>query len=322
MELIQFDCLFAQTLNSMSTKGSKLSIYGAILANLAIAISKFFAASYTGSSAMVSEGIHSLVDTSNGLLLLFGIKRSEKPADATHPFGYGMEIYFWSFVVAILIFALGGGIAIYEGIHHIMEPAEVANIKVNYIVLSLAIVFEGSSLFVALREFNKENGKFGLVKSMRKSKDSSTFTIIIEEIGAIVGLVVALIGLWLGDTFGWPIADGVSSVIIGLILTGMAFFLALETKGLLIGESMDEESLSVLNTILIRSNKIDQFGSIRTVHLGPNGVMVGVNVHFKDNLNLEEVESEIMVLESQIKSQLNVVKHVYIEVKEKVTKKI
>lgn len=303
----------------MSAKGSKLSIYGAILANVAIAVSKFFAASYTGSSAMVSEGIHSLVDSSNGLLLLFGIKRSEKPADKTHPFGYGMEIYFWSFVVAILIFALGGGIAIYEGIHHIIEPVAVANANVNYLVLSLAILFEGTSLFVALREFKKNNGKFGLIKSMKRSKDSSTFTIIIEEIGAIVGLVVALIGVAIGDFLGWPYADGSASVIIGLILTGMAFFLAMETKALLIGESMDEESLAILTSILDANSKIEEYGHIRSVHFGPTGVMVGVDIHFLNQFSLEQVEEEIVQIETQFKEKLPMVKHVFIEVKEVVT---
>lgn len=303
----------------MSAKGSKLSIYGAILANLAIAISKFFAASYTGSSAMVSEGIHSLVDTSNGLLLLLGIKRSERPADKSHPFGYGMEIYFWSFVVAILIFALGGGIAIYEGIHHIIEPVEVANVNVNYLVLSLAILFEGTSLFVALREFKKSNGKFGLIKSMKKSKDSSTFTIIIEEIGAIAGLVVALIGVAIGDIWGIPMADGVASVIIGLILTGMAIFLVIETKALLIGESMNEESLETLNAILAKSSKIEEVGQVRTVHFGPTGVMVGADVHFFNQFSIENIEDEIVAIEEDIKAQLPEVKHVFIEVKEIIT---
>jgi cation diffusion facilitator family transporter len=302
----------------MSANGSKLSIYGAILANVAIAISKFFAASYTGSSAMVSEGIHSLVDTTNGLLLLLGIKRSERPADKSHPFGYGMEVYFWSFVVAILIFALGGGIAIYEGIHHIYEPVEVSNIRVNYLVLSLAILFEGSSLFVALREFKKENGKFGLLKSMKKSKDSSTFTIIIEEIGAIAGLVVALIGLVIGDVFDFPISDGIASVVIGVILTSMAFFLAIETKGLLIGESIDEDALVILQEILKKNKRVEQFGLIRTVHFGPTGVMVGVDIHFVDQLSLEDVEAEIVIIEKQFKEQVSEVKHVFIEVKENV----
>ena len=302
----------------MSAQGSKISIYGAILANVAIAVSKFFAASYTGSSAMVSEGIHSLVDTSNGLLLLLGIKRSKREADKSHPFGYGMEIYFWSFVVAILIFALGGGIAIYEGIHHIISPVEVENITVNYWVLSIAILFEGTSLIVALKEFKKENGKFGLIKSMKRSKDSSSFTIIIEEVGAILGLVVALIGLFIGDYFEWPFADGVASIIIGSILTAMAFFLAMETKGLLIGESMDEESVKMLNNILLANSTIEEFGPIRTVHFGPTGVMVGVDVHFKETYSLVDIEVEIVNIEKEFKKMLPVVKHIFIEVKETV----
>jgi len=302
----------------MAGKGSKISIYGAIIANLAIAISKFFAGSYTGSSAMISEGIHSLVDTSNGGLLLYGIKRSEKPADKTHPFGYGMEIYFWSFVVSILIFALGGGIAIYEGFHHIIEPVEVANIKVNYIVLGLAILFEGSSLFVALKQFKKEHGKLGLLKSMRKSKDSSSFTIIIEEIGAIIGLVVAMLGLFIGDILDWPYADGVASVIIGVILTSMAFFLAVETKALLIGESMDEDSLNILDEVLKTTESIQDYGLIRSVHFGPTGVLAGVDVHFDDQYSLEQIEQEIIAIENTVKEKIPVVKHLFIEVKETV----
>jgi cation diffusion facilitator family transporter len=302
----------------MSVKGSKISIYGAILANLAIAISKFFAGAYTGSSAMISEGIHSVVDTANGVLLLYGIKKSERPADKSHPFGYGMEIYFWSFVVSILIFALGGGIAIYEGIHHIIEPSEVENITVNYLVLGLAILFEGASLFVALREFKKANSKFGLVKSMRRSKDSSSFAIIIEELGAIMGLVVAMLGLFIGDVFDWAYADGTASVLIGIILTVMAIFLAKETKALLIGESMDEDSLLILDDIFNDRESVGEIGMIRSVHFGPTGVMVGVEVHFVDNYSLEEIEKEILDIEKSIKEKIPMVKHVFIEVKEAV----
>lgn len=302
----------------MSAKGSKISIYGAIIANVAIAVSKFFAGAYTGSSAMVSEGIHSMVDTANGILLLYGIKKSERPADKMHPFGYGMEIYFWSFVVSILIFALGGGIAIYEGIHHIIEPTAVENVKVNYIVLGLAIVFEGTSLLVALRQFKKANGKYGLIKSMRKSKDSSSFAVIIEDLGAILGLSVAVIGLIVGDLFGWPFADGVASVTIGLILTSMAFFLASETKALLIGESMDEESILVIERIFSNTKSIREFGLIQSVHFGPMGVMVGVDVHFEDHYTLEQIENEINQIESKIKENLPFVKYVFIEVKEEV----
>jgi cation diffusion facilitator family transporter len=300
----------------MSAKGSKISIYGAIIANLAIAISKFFAGAYTGSSAMISEGIHSVVDTANGMLLLLGIKRSERPADKSHPFGYGMEIYFWSFVVSILIFGLGGGLAIYEGVHHIIVPATVENVNVNYIVLVMAILFEGTSLIVALREFKKEHNKFGLIKSMRRSKDSSSFAIIIEELGAIMGLVVALIGLMLGQYFEWEVADGLASVIIGIILTLMAVFLAIETKALMIGESIDEESLNVFHAILDAFESIESYDTVRSVHFGPTGVMVGVDIDFDDSYSLVQVETEILKIEKEVKLKLPMVQHVFIEVKE------
>jgi cation diffusion facilitator family transporter len=302
----------------MSAKGSKVSIYGAIIANIAIAISKFFAGAYTGSSAMISEGIHSVVDTSNGILLLYGIKRSERPADVSHPFGYGMEIYFWSFVVAILIFALGGGIAIYEGIHHIIQPSKVENVKVNYIVLILAILFEGTSLLVALREFKKDNDKYGLIKSMRRSKDSSSFAVIIEDLGAIIGLVVALMGLVIGDIFDFAYADGIASVIIGVILTVMAFFLATETKALMIGESIDDESLQHVQNILKNQDSIDAYGIIRSVHFGPTGVMIGVDVDFGLQYSLNDIEREIVDIEQKIKEKLPFIEHVFIEVKESI----
>ncbi len=303
----------------MAASGSKISIYGAILANVGIAISKFIAGSYTGSSAMLSEGIHSLVDSTNGLLLLLGIKKSQRPADKSHPFGYGMEIYFWSFVVAIMIFALGGGIAIYEGIHHILEPVEVSNIKINYIVLGVAILLEGASLVVALKQFQKNNGKYGLIKSMRRSKDSSTFTVIIEDLGAMVGLVVALLGLFIGDFFEIAIADGVASVIIGLILTAMAWFLAVETKGLLLGESMDQDSVALLEGVLKEHTHVTEHGLIRSVHFGPDGVMVGVDVHFDDKYTLEQIEQEIVQIEKDFKAKVPAVKYVFIEIKEDVT---
>jgi cation diffusion facilitator family transporter len=297
----------------MAGSGSKLSIYGAIAANLGIAISKFIAGAYTGSSAMVSEGIHSLVDTANGGLLLYGIRRSERPPNTSHPFGYGMEVYFWSFVVSILIFALGGGIAIYEGIHHLMFPVQVENMKVNLIVLGLAILFESGSLYVALKEFRKSHGSFNLYRSIRRSKDSSTFAIIIEDIGAMIGLVVAFFGLLLGQIFDWPFADGGASVVIGLLLTAMAIFLAIETKGLLLGESMDEDSVKKVQLILEKSSLVKDFGLIRSVHFGPIGVMLGVDVQFERGNTLEELEEEIDRLELAIKSEIYMVKHVYLE---------
>ena len=299
----------------MSAKGSKLAIYGAIAANSAIAVSKFIAASITGSSAMISEGIHSLVDTSNGMLLLYGIKRSKRPADKKHPFGYGKEIYFWSFVVALLIFALGGGIAIYEGIIHIQHPVPVENVMINYIVLSAAILFEGSSLLVALKQFNGSFKLKGLLGKIRKSKDSASFAIIIEDFGAIIGLSVALIGLLIGDFFGVAYADGLSSVIIGLILSLMAVVLAVETKGLLLGESLEEEEVLKIESILKSQASILQYGLIKSIHFGPESVMLGLEVEFSDALSIDDVERETLIIEKQIKDCCSHIDKVYIEAK-------
>ena len=300
----------------MSAKGSKIAIYGAIIANVAIAISKFIAASITGSSAMLSEGIHSVVDSSNGLLLLYGIKRSKQPADKKHPFGYGKEIYFWSFVVALLIFALGGGIAIYEGIIHLQHPVEIENIMINYIVLSAAILFEGTSLLVALKQFNGSFKLSGLLGKIRKSKDSAGFAVIIEDIGAIVGLVVALLGLLAGDFLGLAYADGLASISIGLILCGMAVILAKETKSLLLGESLTDEETQKIEHILRRHPQILEFGLIKSIHFGPESVMLGLEVEFKDSLTIDDAERETLAIEKEIKNCCSHIDKVYIEAKD------
>ncbi len=296
--------------------GSKLAIYGAITANMAIAVAKFIASFITGSSAMLSEGIHSIVDSTNGLLLLYGIKRSKTPADLKHPFGYGKEIYFWSFIVALLIFALGGGIAIYEGILHIIKPEPIDNVKINYIVLGAAILFEGASLIVALREFSGSVSLKGILRRIRKSKDAAGFAIIIEDLGAITGLVVALIGVFIGDYFNYPYADGAASIIIGLILTGMAVVLATETKGLLLGESLRQHEVAQIEEILKRHPGIVEHGIIKSIHFGPESVLVGIDIEFDNKYTTDELEAEIVIIESEIRSILPHVDKVYLETRD------
>lgn len=300
----------------MSASGSKLAIYGAITANIAIAIAKFFASFFTGSSAMLSEGIHSLVDSTNGLLLLYGIKRSKTPADLNHSFGYGKEIYFWSFVVALLIFALGGGIAIYEGVIHILHPEPIENVKVNYIVLALAILFEGTSLIIALREFSGRVTLKGLLKKIRRSKDAAGFAVIIEDLGAIVGLIVALIGVFIGDYFNYPYADGAASIVIGLILTGMAVILATETKGLLLGESLRSDEIQIIKEILSSHPGVVKHGIIKSIHFGPESVLVGIDIEFSDSYTVDQLESEVLAIESEILAQLPHVDKVYLETRD------
>ena len=220
--------------------GSKLVIIAALVGNSLISITKFAAASITGSSAMMSEGIHSLVDTGNQGLLLYGMKRAAKPPDEDFPFGHGKEIYFWSFVVAILIFALGGGISIYEGIQHIQHPEPISNPMVNYIVLGLALVFEGAAWYFAFREFNRTRGRWGYFEAIQRAKDPSIFVVLFEDSAAMLGLIVAFAGVWISEATGILIFDGIASVIIGLILVGTSIWLAYETKGLLIGESANK----------------------------------------------------------------------------------
>ena len=202
----------------MAHSGSKKVIYAALVGNGLISVTKLAAASVTGSSAMLSEGIHSIVDTGNQGLLLLGLGRAKRKADPDHPFGYGKEIYFWSFVVAILIFAVGAGISLYEGIRHIQHPAPIANARLNYIVLALAFVFEGVAWGMALKEFNLSKGRLGYMQAVRQSKDPSTFVVLFEDTAAMLGIIVAFVGIWLGQVTGLLWLDGAASIVIGLIL--------------------------------------------------------------------------------------------------------
>ncbi|PWJ43267.1 cation diffusion facilitator family transporter [Sediminitomix flava] len=292
---------------------SKKAIFGAIAANTGIAISKFIAAGVTGSSSMLSEGIHSLVDTGNGVLLLVGIKRSQKPADAKHPFGYGKEIYFWSFIVAMLIFALGGGIALYEGIKHIIHPKELGDLTWNYAVLVLAIIFEGTALKVALQEFNKTKGDKGFIQAIRDSKDSSTIAVVIEDTAALLGLAIALICLMLGQYTGNPHFDGIGSCLIGLLLISVSLFFASECKGLLVGEGLGSEDLAKIETILQINPNVEKYRRPLSLFFGPNEVLVNLDVDFKDGLTTPEMEETVDTIEKNIKTAIPTVNRIYIE---------
>lgn len=300
---------------------SKKAIYGAVIANVAIAISKFTAAFFTGSSTMLSEGIHSLVDTGNGILLLLGIKKSKRPADDNHPFGYGNEVYFWSFVVAVLIFALGGGIALYEGIEHILHPKEVTDIIWNYVVLILAIIFEGSALLIGLKEFNKTRDNTSFYKALIDTKDTSTAAIVIEDSAAVAGLTIALLTLFLGQVTGIEYFDGIGSVLIGLLLLSVSTFFAIECKSLLIGEGLPESAIHKINSILSKDEDVSAFKRPLTLFFGPNEVLVNLNVNFKDDLVSDEIEQIIDRLENKIKKEIPSVNRIFIEAETILTKK-
>ena len=298
----------------MAAGGSKVAIYGAIIANFLIAISKFIAAFFTSSSAMLSEGIHSLIDTSNGMLLLLGIKKSKKVPNKKHPFGHGKEVYFWSFVVAIFIFSLGGGIAIYEGIHHVLEPAEHNPDQVvwSYSVLVLAIVFEGTSLYVAYRQYKKAYPN-AEIKNLSESKDATTFAILIEDSAAVVGLFIALIGVFATDMTGNTVYDASASIVIGVLLTFVAYYLARETKGLLIGESVLEEDMDEIITIMNTYSQIEHFGNIHTMHLSPDEILLAMDVNFKDDILVGDLEKIVADIKVKIRAENPFYKFIFIE---------
>ncbi|WP_159715604.1 cation diffusion facilitator family transporter [Geminicoccus flavidas] len=282
--------------------GSNKVIYAALLGNLLIAITKFGAAGFTGSSAMLSEGVHSLVDTGNEILLLYGLHRARRPPDRTHPLGHGREIYFWSFIVALLVFALGAGVSIYEGISHVLAPHPVENVHVNYVVLLLSILFEGYSWRVALKEFRREKGKLGYLAAVRRSKDPTTFTVLFEDSAALLGLVIALAGITLAQLLAMPELDGVASIGIGLVLAATAVFLARESKGLLMGEpALPEVQRSIL-AIAGHDPAVERANGVLTVQMGPDQVVVAISAEFADELQATTIEECVERLEQALKA--------------------
>ena len=296
----------------MSASAGKVVI-AALVGNFLIAMTKFTAAFITGSSAMLSEGVHSLVDTGNQALLLLGMRQAKRPPSPGFPFGHGKEIYFWSFMVAVLLFGFGAGISIWEGVKHVMDPVEMVKPGIAYIVLSVSIVFEGISFTVALREFNKVRNGLGYFEAANRGKDPTFFVVLFEDSAAMIGLIVALIGVFLTQVTGNPIWDGIASIIIGLVLAFVAIWLARETKGLLIGESADEVVSEKIRTTATAHPEIDNVNEIATLHMGPNFIVVNMSLDFADSLNSRELETLVTTLSNEIKAIDPSIKRVFIE---------
>jgi cation diffusion facilitator family transporter len=297
----------------MANANNKKVIYAALAGNALIAVTKFIAAAITGSSAMLAEGIHSVVDTGNQGLMLHGTARAKKPADEQHPFGYGRELYFWAFVVAILIFAVGSGVSMYEGVIKVLDPHPITNPVVNYVVLLLAMGFEGWAFSVAYREFKQIKGERGFVRAVRESKDPTVITVLFEDTAALSGLVVAFVGVGMAHLFGWPVMDGVASIIIGLILGATAFLLAYETKGLLVGESALPHVTAGIRGVVREEGDVERLNQVLTQQLGPNDVLATVSVEFADGLPTGRIEQTIARLDKAIKQAQPEVTRVYIE---------
>lgn len=293
--------------------GSRKAVIAALVGNGLIAITKFVAAVMTGSSAILAEAVHSVVDTGNQGLLLFGMHRAKLPADADFPYGHGKEVYFWAFVVAILIFAVGSGVSLYEGIHHLQDPGPVRNVYVNYIVLALAFVFEAVATSFAFRAFRSRKGSTGYLRAIRLSKDPTLFTVLFEDSAALLGLVTAFVGIFLSSVTGNPIWDGIASVIIGVILAGVATWLAYECKGLLIGESARGETVEGIRALASAEDSIVAVQRLMTLHMGPGRILVNLSVDFDDARSAGELEAAVSRLERDVKHAYPNVRWVFVE---------
>jgi cation diffusion facilitator family transporter len=291
---------------------ANLVLFAALFANLGIAIAKFVAASITGSSAMLTEGVHSLVDSGNQVLLLHGQNRAKRPPDAAYPFGYGRELYFWAFIVALLIFALGSGVSVYEGWHHIQEPEPLHDPTINYIVLGIALLLEGWSWAVAVKEFNARRGKLSVWQAVKRSKDPATFIVLFEDSAALIGLVVAAVGVWASHHFNDPRLDGVASVIIGLILGLVAVLLAREAKGLLIGEAADPELIADVWQRVAATPGVVEVNHVRTSQSAPHVVFAAISADFADALTMGQTEALIEHIEADLKARWPELASIYI----------
>jgi cation diffusion facilitator family transporter len=293
---------------------SKKAVVAAIIGNLAIAVIKFIAGGITGSSAMISEGIHSVVDTGNGGLLFYGLKRGARPADEHHPFGHGMEIYFWSLIVAVSIFGIGGGMSIYEGIIHIQNPAPLESPIINYIVLAFAVLFESFSFSVAWRVFRKSRGSRRTLAAIHHGKDPSLFTVLFEDTAALLGLVVAFFGVFLSHQLNAPVLDGAASIAIGCILVVAALWLAYESRSLLVGEAADPKMVADIRRIVLEDPSVRGLGVVLTMHLGPDDVLLNIEVKFRPGMTAESIHEAVHRIEERISVPYPEVNRIFIEV--------
>ena len=292
---------------------SKTAIFAAIAGNLAIAVTKFIAAALSGSSAMLSEAIHSVVDSGNGLLLLLGISQSQKPADYSHPFGYGKELYFWSLIVAIMIFTGGGVVSFYEGVQHLLYPPVLANPMMNYIVLGISFVFEGISWWFGWKAFRPIIGRQSVIEAIHTSKDPSNFMVVIEDSIAVTGLVIAFLGVFLSHLLQVPALDGVASMFIGAMLCLVSVFLVYESKGLLVGEGVDKKTVEDLHALGEQDQAVEKVQRALTMYFGPHEVLLAMVIKFKDGLSGAQIRAAIRRVEKSIREKYPDISRIFFE---------
>ncbi len=292
---------------------SRLSVYAAIAANVAIAVTKLVVATITNSSAMLSEAVHSAVDTLNGILLLVGLRLSQRPPTAEHPFGHGKELYFWSLIVAVLVFGLGGGVSMFQGVQQIRHPVEIGDPLWNYLVLGAAFVFEGTSFVVALRQFLRQRGSTPFWEALHRSKDPANYMVLAEDAAALVGLAIAGLGIALADALNRPAIDGVASLLIGVLLAGVAVLLIRESRGLLIGEGIRLETAQAIREIALAEPAVLSVGRVLSMYIGPDDVLVTLDVDFDDASAAVDATEAIAAIERRVRERFPMIRRLYID---------
>lgn len=306
----------------MAGPGEKpIAVYGAIGANAIIAAAKFTAGAFTGSSAMLSEGIHSVADTGNQLLLLLGINRSQKPPDEMHPFGHGKDLYFWSLIVAMVLFGVGGGMSFYEGITHIQHPAPITDPTWNYVVLGIGVVVESVAWIIALRLLLRRKGKEeNLWQAVRSSKDPAIFVVLAEDTAALLGLAIAFGGVFLGHRLNNPYFDAAASILIGIVLVIVSGFLAHESRALLMGESANPELIRSVRRVAEEQPGVRQVRRLLSMHMGPNDILLNLDIEFEQDLSFQEVATAIERVEAAVREKHDDVSYMFVEAESLVKK--
>ena len=292
---------------------SRKAVITAVFSDLAIAAAKLTAFFFSRSSAMLAEAVHSLVDAGNGSLLILGLHLSNKPADEMHPFGYGKELYFWTLLVALFIFLIGGGVSIADGIRHVRHPVPIDHILWNYVTLGVAALFEGYSLYVGRKEFRRAEGRSASLGAIHASKNPATFTVIIEDSAALAGLTIAFVGTLLDQLFGWHMADGIASISIGVTLALVALLLVVESKALLVGEGADEATLRTIRSLAQEQPGVEVAGYPLTMCFGPRNILLTINVRFSNTLNRDGIQDCVDRIESAVRNRFPDVHHIYVE---------
>ncbi len=289
-------------------------ILAAVIGNLLIALAKFVAATVSGSVALASEGIHSLVDTANDGLLLLAIRMSRRPADRLHPFGYGKEVYFWSLVVAMVIFVGGAGLSIHEGVQRLMGPHKVDHPTIGYVVIGFSLLFEGITWIIAARAFGRYRGERGVWAAIRGGKDPTRFAVLLEDSAALIGLTIAALGLFLSQRFEMPALDAIASMLIGLLLLSIAFILGYESRHLLIGEQVSPEMLARIEELAAEEEPVDSVIRALTMHVGPDDVLVTLELRFRRGFSAEQIQQAIARMERRLRAEFPVIRYIFVEV--------